>query len=103
MLIFIGMITTSVTETCLCAERITGVIVSGIEAYIPHSFSRPKPSKPWVNTAYLLTALNSSLKPLLITLPWTIPGLFLLLFPPLTTSCYLLKFFVMMFSMPSLA
>ena len=25
--------------------------MSGMEAYIPHSFSRPKPSKPWFNTA----------------------------------------------------
>ena len=35
----------------LCAERITEVIVSGMEVYIPHSFSRHKPSKPWFNTA----------------------------------------------------
>ena len=38
-------------DLSLCAERITEVIVSGMEAYIPHSFSRPKPSKPWFNTA----------------------------------------------------
>ena len=38
-------------DPSLCAERITEVIVSGMEAYIPHSFSRPKPSKPWFNTA----------------------------------------------------
>ncbi|MPC41506.1 hypothetical protein E2C01_035100 [Portunus trituberculatus] len=35
-----------VRDTTLCAELITEVIVSGIEAYIPHSFSQPKPSKP---------------------------------------------------------
>ncbi|MPC16739.1 hypothetical protein E2C01_009572 [Portunus trituberculatus] len=35
----------------LCAERITEVIVSGTEAYIPHSFSQPKPPKLWFNTA----------------------------------------------------
>ncbi|MPC44140.1 hypothetical protein E2C01_037804 [Portunus trituberculatus] len=35
----------------LCAERITEVIVSDMEAYIPHSFSQPKPSKPWFNSA----------------------------------------------------
>ena len=53
MLIFLGMITPSLTEIpSLCAECITEVIVSGMEAYIPHSFSRPKPSKPWFNTAY---------------------------------------------------
>ena len=46
MLIFLGMITASLTEIRLCAERITVVIVSGMEAYIPYSFSRPKPSKP---------------------------------------------------------
>ncbi|MPC61094.1 hypothetical protein E2C01_055157 [Portunus trituberculatus] len=28
----------------------TEVIVSGMEAYIPHSFSQSKPSKPWFNT-----------------------------------------------------
>ena len=37
-------------DASLCAEHITEVIVSGMEAYIPHSFSRPKPSKPWFNT-----------------------------------------------------
>ena len=30
---------------------ITEVMLPGIYAYIPHSFSRPKPSKPWFNTA----------------------------------------------------
>ena len=38
-------------DPSLCAERITGVIVSGMEAYIPHSFSNPKSSKPWFNAA----------------------------------------------------
>ena len=44
--------------------------------------------------SHLSLKLNSSLKHLLITLPWTILGLFLLLLPYLTTSCYLSKFFV---------
>ena len=48
--------------------------------------------------SHLSLKLNSSLKPLLITLPWTIPGLFLLLLPPLTTTCYLVKYFEMMCS-----
>ncbi|MPC48072.1 hypothetical protein E2C01_041837 [Portunus trituberculatus] len=34
-----------VRDPSLRAERITEVIVSGMEAYIPHSFSQPKPSK----------------------------------------------------------
>ncbi|MPC20711.1 hypothetical protein E2C01_013666 [Portunus trituberculatus] len=34
-----------VRDPSLCAERITEVIVSGMEAYIPHSISQPKPSK----------------------------------------------------------
>ena len=38
-------------DPSVCAERITEVIESGMEAYIPHSFSRPKSSKPWFNTA----------------------------------------------------
>ena len=33
-------------DPSLCAERITEVIVSGMEVYIPHSFSRRTPSKP---------------------------------------------------------
>ncbi|MPC11033.1 hypothetical protein E2C01_003686 [Portunus trituberculatus] len=44
MLIFPGMITVSVSDASLCAERI-------MEAYIAHSFSQPKPSKPWFNRA----------------------------------------------------
>ncbi|MPC19979.1 hypothetical protein E2C01_012907 [Portunus trituberculatus] len=35
-----------VRDPSLCAERITEVIVSGMEVYIPHSFSQPQPSKP---------------------------------------------------------
>ena len=46
---------------------------------------------------------NSSLKPLLKTLPWMIQGLFLPPLPLLTTSCCLLKSFVKMYSMPLLA
>lgn len=34
-------------------ERITQVIVCSMEAYIPHSVSQPKCSKPRFNTAYL--------------------------------------------------
>ena len=34
-----------------CAERITEVIVSGMETFIPHSFSSPKSNKPWFNSA----------------------------------------------------
>ena len=33
-------------DPSLCAERKTEVIVSGMEAYIPHSFSRPKLPNP---------------------------------------------------------
>ncbi|MPC38951.1 hypothetical protein E2C01_032469 [Portunus trituberculatus] len=33
------------------AKRITEVIVSGMDAYIRYSFSQPKSSKPWFNTA----------------------------------------------------
>ena len=47
--------------------------------------------------------LNSSLKPLLPTLLWMILDIFLLLLYPLTTSSLKLKFFIMMFSRPSLA
>ncbi|MPC85884.1 hypothetical protein E2C01_080683 [Portunus trituberculatus] len=41
-----------VRDSSLCAEPTTEVIVSGMEAYIPHSFSQPKPSKSWFNSAY---------------------------------------------------
>jgi hypothetical protein len=34
-----------------CAERITEVILSGMEAYIPFSFSSTKTNKPWFNSA----------------------------------------------------
>ena len=40
-----------VRDPSLYAEHITEVIMSVMEAYIPHSFSRPKPLKPWFNTA----------------------------------------------------
>ena len=40
----------SARDLSLCAEPISEVIVSGMEAYIHHSFSQPKPSKPWFNT-----------------------------------------------------
>ena len=33
------------------AKRIRELIVSGIESYIPHSFSNPKAKKPWFNFA----------------------------------------------------
>ncbi|MPC87602.1 hypothetical protein E2C01_082468 [Portunus trituberculatus] len=44
-----------VREPSLCAERITEMIVSGMEAYIPHSFSQPKPSitQPVAHKMYL--------------------------------------------------
>ncbi|KAG0729296.1 hypothetical protein GWK47_030649 [Chionoecetes opilio] len=32
-------------------QRITEVIVSGMEAYIPHTFSNPKARQPWFNSA----------------------------------------------------
>ena len=38
-------------DPSLCAERITEVIISGMEAFIPHSFSNPKARKPWFNSA----------------------------------------------------
>ncbi|MPC63464.1 hypothetical protein E2C01_057563 [Portunus trituberculatus] len=40
-----------VRDPSLSAERITEVTVSGMEAFIPHSFSQPQPSKPWFTTA----------------------------------------------------
>ena len=39
-----------VRDPSLCAKRITEVIVSGMEAYIPHTFSNPKARKPWFNS-----------------------------------------------------
>ena len=47
------MISVSVTgDPPLCAERITKVMVSDMEAYILHSFSQPKSFKPCFNPAY---------------------------------------------------
>ena len=40
-----------VRDPSLCTEHITEVIVSGMEAYFPQSFSWTKPSKLWFNTA----------------------------------------------------
>ncbi len=34
-----------------CAQRITEVIVSGMRAYVPHTFSTPHAKKPWFNHA----------------------------------------------------
>merc|ERR1712035_273913 len=53
--------------------------------------------------SHLFLKLNSSLKPLLTIPHWMILGLFLPLLHPPTILCPLLKLFVMMFSMPSLA
>ncbi|MPC12333.1 hypothetical protein E2C01_005021 [Portunus trituberculatus] len=39
-----------VRDPSRCAERITELKVFGMEAYIPHYFSQPKPSKPWFDT-----------------------------------------------------
>ena len=38
-------------DPSLCAQRVTEMIVSGMEAYIPHTFSRPKASKPWFDSS----------------------------------------------------
>ena len=47
-----GMITASVSEIYrFVSEHITEIIVSGMEAYIPHTFSSPKAHKPWFNLA----------------------------------------------------
>ena len=40
-----------VRDPSLCAEPITEVIVSGMELYIPHTFSNTKAKKPWFNSA----------------------------------------------------
>ena len=40
-----------VRDPSMCAQRITEVIVSGMEAYIPHTFSTPHAKKPWFNHA----------------------------------------------------
>src|ERR1700755_2715853 len=34
-----------------CAERITEVILSGMESYIPYTFPSTKSNKPWFNSA----------------------------------------------------
>ena len=38
-------------DYCFCAKHITEIIVYGIEACIPHTFSSPKAHKPWFNLA----------------------------------------------------
>ncbi|MEJ1857831.1 hypothetical protein, partial [Escherichia coli] len=38
-------------EASACAQRVTEVIISGMEAYIPRSFSAPNAKKPWFNLA----------------------------------------------------
>ena len=40
-----------VRDPSFCAERITEIIVSGMEAYIQHTSSSPKAHKPWFNLA----------------------------------------------------
>ena len=40
-----------VRDSSLCAERITSVIISGMESYIPHTFSNTKAKNPWFNSA----------------------------------------------------
>ena len=40
-----------VKDPLLCAECITEVIISGMELYIPHTFSNTKAKKPWFNSA----------------------------------------------------
>ena len=40
-----------VRDPSLCAERITEVIVSGIESYILHTLFNTKVKKPWFNSA----------------------------------------------------
>ena len=37
-------------DPSLCAERISEVIVSGMEAFIPHTFSIPNARQPWFNS-----------------------------------------------------
>ena len=39
-----------VRDPSLCAERITEVIISSMELYIPHTFSNTKAKKPWFNS-----------------------------------------------------
>ncbi len=40
-----------VHDPSVCAQRITEVIVSGTDAYIPHTFSLPQAKKSWFNHA----------------------------------------------------
>ncbi len=40
-----------VRDPSVCAQCITEVIVSGMEVYIPHTFSLPHVKKPWFNHA----------------------------------------------------
>ncbi len=40
-----------VRHPSVCSQRITEVIVSGMETYIPHTFSPPHAKKPWFNHA----------------------------------------------------
>ena len=40
-----------VRDPSLCAERITEIIISGMELYIPHTFFNTKAKKPWFNSA----------------------------------------------------
>ena len=40
-----------VRDPFLCAERITEVIIPGMELYIPHTFSNNKGKKTWFNSA----------------------------------------------------
>ena len=51
--------------------------------------------------SHLSLYLNSSLRLLLITLPWMVLGSFLLLFLPLTISCFCLEWSAVIFSMSS--
>ena len=38
-------------DPSLCAERITEVIIFGMELYIPHTFSNTTAKKYWLNSA----------------------------------------------------
>ena len=40
-----------VRDPSVCAQRITEVIVSAMEVFIPHTFSTPNAKKPWFNHA----------------------------------------------------
>ncbi len=46
-----GMITVSGSGTPLCTQRITDVVVSAMEVFIPHTFSTPNAKKNWFNHA----------------------------------------------------